>query len=45
MDNVMYEDEINYLFNLLIAYDDLHKLNIINKDMYTLFLDFVIKNS
>jgi hypothetical protein len=47
MNNVMYEYEyeINYLFNLLIAYNDLHNLNIINKDMYSLFFDFVIKNS
>ena len=45
MNNVMYEYEINYLFNLLVAYNDLHNLNIINKDMYSLFCDFVIKNS
>ena len=43
MNNVMYEYEyeINYLFNLLIAYNDFHNLNIINKDMYSLFFDFV----
>jgi hypothetical protein len=45
MYNHIYEDEINYLFNLLITYNDLYNLNIINKDMYTLFFDFVIKNS
>jgi hypothetical protein len=45
MNNIMYEEEINYLFNLLIAYNDFHNFNIINKDMYKLFFDFVIKNS
>jgi hypothetical protein len=45
MNIIIYEYEINYLFNLLISYNDLHNLNIINKDMYTLFLNFVIKNS
>jgi len=43
--NNIYEEEINYLFNLLIAYNDFHNFNIINKDMYKLFLDFVIENS
>jgi hypothetical protein len=36
MNIIIYEYEINYLFNLLISYNDLHNLNIINKDMYTL---------
>jgi hypothetical protein len=43
--NNIYEEEINYLFNLLIAYNDFYNLNIINKDMYKLFFNFVIKNS
>ena len=45
MNIIIYEYEINYLFNLLISYNDLYNLNIINKDMYTFFLNFVIKNS
>ena len=45
MDNTIYEDEINNLFNLLIAYNDFYNLNIINTDMYKLFYNFVIEHS
>jgi hypothetical protein len=45
MDNILYEDEINNLFNLLIAYNDFYNLNIINTDMYQLFYNFVIEHS
>lgn len=43
MNNII--DEINYLFNLLITYNDFYNLDIINKNMYELFYSFVIEHS
>ena len=45
MDKIILEEEINNLFNLLISYNDFYNLNIINTDMYELFVKFIIEHS
>jgi hypothetical protein len=45
MDKIILEEEINNLFNLLISYNNFYNLNIINTDMYELFVKFIIEHS